>query len=81
MGTCGAGHDLPDIPDFEALVGHAPYPWQRRFYGALLRAGVPDAVDVPTGLGKTSCVLRALAFPAECPVDLCIRTNSAPGGN
>ena len=46
MGPCGAGHALPDIPYFDELVGHAPYPWQRRFYGALLRAEVGGGVEV-----------------------------------
>ena len=52
--------DLPQIPHFRDIVGHKPYPWQRRFYGALIQGDVPDAVDIPTGLGKTTCVLLAL---------------------
>ena len=25
-------HELRDVPRFHAIVGHDPYPWQRRFY-------------------------------------------------
>ena len=52
--------ELRDVPHFRAVVGHGPYPWQRRLYAALARGAVPDAVDIPTGLGKTACVLLAL---------------------
>ena len=51
---------MTDDSHFRAVAGHAPYPWQRRLYGALARGAVPDAVDIPTGLGKTACVLLAL---------------------
>ena len=52
---------------FHAIVGHDPYPWQRRFYTALVRGAVPDAIDIPTGLGKTACVLLALLARLERP--------------
>ena len=51
---------LSAVPHFRAIVGVDPYPWQRCFYAALARGAVPDAVDIPTGLGKTACVLLAL---------------------
>ena len=40
-------------PAFEALTGHAPFPWQRRLFTRLSSGKLPAAVDVPTGLGKT----------------------------
>ena len=55
------------VPHFRAVVGDDPYPWQRRLYGALARGAVPDAVDIPTGLGKTACVLLALLARLEYP--------------
>ena len=59
--TCGEADDhLRDVAHFRAIVGHDPYPWQRCLYAALARGAVPDAVDIPTGLGKTACVLLAL---------------------
>ena len=63
-----AGQDIPPtVPYFHAIVGHDPYPWQRRFYTALVRGAVPDAIDIPTGLGKTACVLLALLARLERP--------------
>ena len=48
------------IAHFRAITGHAPWPWQRRLHAALVRGAVPDALDIPTGLGKTFAVLVAL---------------------
>ena len=59
--------ELQDVAYFHELVGHDPYPWQRHFHGALSRGDVPDAVDIPTGLGKTACVLLALLARLENP--------------
>ena len=58
--TTSVRGELSGILHFRAIVDHDPYPWQRHFYGALIRGDVPDAVDIPTGLGKTFCVLLAL---------------------
>jgi CRISPR-associated endonuclease/helicase Cas3 len=41
---------------FKALTGHAPLPWQRRLFSAFLEKQIPDGVDLPTGLGKTSVI-------------------------
>ena len=49
-----------EVPDFHDIAGHPPYPWQRRLYAALINGKVPEAVDIPTGLGKTLCVLLLL---------------------
>ena len=52
--------ELPPIPHFGAVFGHAPYPWQRRLYMEFVAGRVPAALEIPTGLGKTMCVLVAL---------------------
>ena len=48
---------LQEVPYFPMIVGHEPYPWQRRLYAELCHGNVPDTVAIPTGLGKTLCVL------------------------
>ena len=52
--------ELPSIPHFHALTGDDPYPWQRRLYREFVGGQVPVALTIPTGLGKTVCVLLAL---------------------
>ncbi|CAO3408767.1 type I-G CRISPR-associated helicase/endonuclease Cas3g [Azospirillum largimobile] len=56
---------------FETLTGHPPNRWQRRLYRDWLARGmVPDALDLPTGLGKTSVMalwLITLANGAALP--------------
>ena len=44
------------IPGFEEVAGHAPWPWQRRLYRRFAAGDIPETLDIPTGLGKTSCV-------------------------
>lgn len=40
---------------FRALTGHAPMSWQQRLFEEyLVPANLPSALDIPTGLGKTS---------------------------
>ncbi|MBX6425785.1 MAG: type I-U CRISPR-associated helicase/endonuclease Cas3 [Variibacter sp.] len=55
---------------FRALTGQSPFGWQRRLFAAhFVRGEVPAALDIPTGLGKTSVItvwLLALAWQAEC---------------
>ena len=49
---------------------HAPFRWQKRLLQRLLDGDPPQAVDVPTGLGKTSVMalwLIAMAEGAELP--------------
>jgi CRISPR-associated endonuclease/helicase Cas3 len=57
--------------EFRALTGFAPLSWQKRLYREhLARGGIPGAVDVPTGLGKTSVIalwLIARAHGAPLP--------------
>ena len=57
---------------FKALTGHARcFPWQRRLFEEWLSIGKPpSAVDIPTGLGKTSVMaiwLLARARGAALP--------------
>src|SRR5262245_34996386 len=56
---------------FRVLTGFTPMRWQRRLYTNHLSKGdIPSAVDVPTGLGKTSVMalwLIALAAGAPLP--------------
>jgi CRISPR-associated endonuclease/helicase Cas3 len=56
--------------EFEILVGFQPLSWQRRLFAELLLGNVPAALDLPTGLGKTSVMaiwLLALAHDARLP--------------
>ena len=54
---------------FDALTGHAPFPWQRRLFERLRGGDLPPAVDVPTGLGKTaSMAIWLLARAAGAPL-------------
>ncbi|MGH8881166.1 MAG: type I-G CRISPR-associated helicase/endonuclease Cas3g, partial [Stackebrandtia sp.] len=49
-----------------------PFPWQQALVGRVLRDGWPDAIDIPTGLGKTS-VLDVAVFCAAVKRDLAPR--------
>ena len=59
-----------DLTVEESGTRHAPFRWQKRLLQRLLDGDPPQAVDVPTGLGKT-CVMAlwliALAEGAELP--------------
>lgn len=51
---------------FRALQENDPFPWQERLFGMLVSGKIPSALDLPTGLGKTSVmaiwlIARALA--------------------
>ena len=51
-------------------IRHSPFRWQTRLLRRLLQSDLPKAVDVPTGLGKTSVMalwLIALAEGATLP--------------
>jgi CRISPR-associated endonuclease/helicase Cas3 len=41
---------------FKILTTHAPLPWQTRLYSELAQGRIPSALDLPTGLGKTSVI-------------------------
>lgn len=59
--------DPQSFPDsFYSLTGYSPMRWQNRLFGQLINGEIPAALDLPTGLGKTSVmaiwlVARALA--------------------
>ena len=58
--TTAAFSDCPPFGEFfEALWGYPPFPWQSRL-AELAAHGWPEAVTVPTGLGKTACVEIAI---------------------
>jgi CRISPR-associated endonuclease/helicase Cas3 len=47
---------------FGALTkGKRPFRWQQRLFGQFARGDIPDACDIPTGLGKTSVMAIWLA--------------------
>lgn len=39
---------------FKELTGNHPFDWQERLFHKFLADDIPDACDIPTGLGKTS---------------------------
>jgi len=41
---------------FRALTDNDPFPWQEELHGCLSRGELPDACDIPTGLGKTAII-------------------------
>lgn len=57
----------PSFADnFSRLTGYSPMRWQNRLLGKLINGEIPAALDLPTGLGKTSVMViwllaRALA--------------------
>lgn len=55
---------------FQALTGHTPMRWQERLYSRFVAGNIPSALDLPTGLGKTSAIaiwLIARAHGAPLP--------------
>ncbi len=49
----------------EGQPKHAPFRWQRRLLRRFIDADLPDAVDVPTGLGKTAVMVLWLIALGE----------------
>ena len=43
------------------LLGREPYRWQSDLHRSLLSDDIPDALDIPTGLGKTAVIAIWLA--------------------
>lgn len=41
---------------FCALMGDVPFEWQKRLFNRLIKGDIPAALDLPTGLGKTSVI-------------------------
>ncbi|MEN6437087.1 MAG: type I-U CRISPR-associated helicase/endonuclease Cas3 [Syntrophobacter sp.] len=53
---------------FKALTSNTPFKWQRRLFNRFLSGEIPSALDLPTGLGKTSIIpiwLIALIVKSE----------------
>lgn len=43
--------------DYRALTGHSnPFVWQSELFGMFLNGEIPEALNLPTGLGKTSVI-------------------------
>ena len=61
----------PDFePAFHSLIGFTPLEWQKKLYKRFLADDIPPALDLPTGLGKTSVIpiwLIARAAGAAVP--------------
>jgi len=54
---------------FCATQGNAPFPWQERLFQDFCRGDLPSALDLPTGLGKTSVMaIWYLALEGGAPV-------------
>lgn len=56
--------------DFKILTGSPPFPWQQALYARFLQESgdhIPQACQLPTGLGKTSVVAIWLLALAKCP--------------
>jgi CRISPR-associated endonuclease/helicase Cas3 len=59
-------NDISFHEAFRALTGHEPFAWQGRLYAQhLARGHVPAALDIPTGLGKTSVIVVWLIALAQ----------------
>ncbi len=56
---------------YRALTGYPPFRWQRRLWAQLVAGNLPDAIDIPTGLGKTAIIpIWLLAIAVQSPVTL-----------
>jgi len=53
--------------NFENLTGNPPFRWQRRLFDRFVAADLPSALDLPTGLGKTSVMAIWLLARAQNP--------------
>ena len=59
--------DPPSFWDsYSSLTGHPePMAWQRRLFDLFVKREIPTALDLPTGLGKTSVMAIWLIALAE----------------
>jgi CRISPR-associated endonuclease/helicase Cas3 len=56
---------------YQALTGHPPFRWQQRLWAEMVAGNLPDALDIPTGLGKTAIIpIWLLAITAQSPLTL-----------
>lgn len=61
-----SANSLSFAENFALLTGHKPMQWQYRLFNRIVKGDIPAALDLPTGLGKTSVmaiwlIARALA--------------------
>jgi len=55
--------------EFRAIQGDDPFPWQQRLFKEFCCGTLQPALDLPTGLGKTSLMaIWYLALKAKAPV-------------
>ena len=55
--------------EFCAIQGNSPFPWQERLFQEFCDGALPRALDLPTGLGKTSVMaIWYLARKSKAPV-------------
>jgi CRISPR-associated endonuclease/helicase Cas3 len=56
---------------YQALTGYPPFRWQQRLWAEMVAGNLPDAIDIPTGLGKTAVIPTwLLAIAAQSPLTL-----------
>jgi CRISPR-associated endonuclease/helicase Cas3 len=56
---------------YQALTGYPPFRWQQRLWVEMVAGNLPDALDIPTGLGKTAIIpIWLLAIAAQSPLTL-----------
>lgn len=68
--TEASAHSARNHEVLEAALGHSPVTWQHRLFEKFLSGSLPDLLDLPTGLGKTSVMsiwLAARACGAQLP--------------
>ncbi|MGA3115760.1 MAG: type I-U CRISPR-associated helicase/endonuclease Cas3 [Syntrophobacteraceae bacterium] len=53
--NCGGAFDFFK-KSFSALVDNNPLKWQSRLFKRFIKGDIPDVLDLPTGLGKTSVI-------------------------
>jgi CRISPR-associated endonuclease/helicase Cas3 len=51
--------------DFSRLTGYSPMRWQQRLFDQFVNGEIPQELDLPTGLGKTSVIAVWLLALAE----------------
>lgn len=47
---------MDELTALETITGFKPYRWQSRLFSHFLTGNIPDVLDIPTGLGKTSVI-------------------------
>jgi CRISPR-associated endonuclease/helicase Cas3 len=56
---------------YQALTGYPPFRWQQRLWAEMVAGNLPDALDIPTGLGKTAIIaIWLLAIAVQTPLTL-----------